>query len=155
MTSKQGKEVASAVQSVVVEVGAIFGEPGLLTRFHSDAGGEFFNAHMKQLLLEMGMFQSSTGGHNPKSNGLAERFVGIIKHKAASYLTHAELSLGFWYWAAMQAAYVYRTKVLGSPLPKNAPSFGDRVLVRDVKGERQVSQTKVKKRFSCVGRQTW
>ena len=92
---------------------------------------------MTSLLTELGIYQSTTGGNDPKSNGLAERYIGIIKHKAAALLGHAELSLSFWYWAAMQVAYVYRSKVLNAPMPKNAPTFGDRVLVRSIEGEKR------------------
>ena len=95
------------------------------------------NKHMTSLLTELGIYQSTTGGNDPKSNGLAERYIGIIKHKAAALLGHAELSLSFWYWAAMQVAYVYRSKVLNAPMPKNAPTFGDRVLVRSIEGEKR------------------
>ena len=83
------------MRSVVIELGAIYGQEGLLTRFRSGAGGEFFNNIVAALLKEMRIYQSSTGGHDPKSNGLAGRLVGTVKHKAAAYLTHAELSLSF------------------------------------------------------------
>ena len=45
------------------------------------------------------------------------------------------MSLTFWYWASVQAAYEYRSRVLGASMPKNAPTFGDRVLIRDIQGE--------------------
>ena len=109
LTSKKVEEEAEAARSVVARCMV---KKRLLTRFHSDAGGERFNNIVAELLKEMRICQSSTGGNDPKSNGLAERFAGIIKHKAAAYLTHAELSLSFWYWAAMQVGYTHRTEVL-------------------------------------------
>ena len=116
----------------MIELRAITGAQRSIVRFHSDAGKEFINAETKKVLDENGIFQSHTGGHDPKSNGLAERFVGIIKHAAANLIAHSGLSLVFWYYASVQAAYQYRSRVLGAPMPKDAPTFGDRVLIRDV-----------------------
>ena len=61
--------------------------------------------------------------------------MGIIKHLATNLLSHSGLSLTFWYWASVQAAYEYRSRILGASVPKNAPTFGDRVLIRDIQGE--------------------
>ena len=135
LTSKKGEEVAMKIQEILIEVRAITGARHSLVRFHSDAGKEFVNAETKKVLDKNGIFQSHTGGYDPKSNGLAERYVGIIKHSAASLLAHSGLSLVFWYWAAVQAAYQYRSKVLGAPMPAGAPTFGDRVLIRNIEGE--------------------
>ena len=93
---------------------------------------------------ELKIYQSGTGGYDPKSNGLAERFVGIIKQRAGNYMAHSNMSLSWWYWAAQQAAYVYRSCVLNAPIPANAPTFGNRVLVRDIQGEKTSFAQKAK-----------
>eukprot|EP00975_Prorocentrum_lima_P010443 2218886-Prorocentrum_lima.AAC.1 len=69
--------------------------------------------------------QTKTGGYDPKANGRAERYVGIVKRKATSYLIHAGMSLILClYWAAGQAAYLYRMQVLEMSLPpEDAPHF--------------------------------
>ena len=135
MSSKKAEETAKKLEEILIEVRAITGDNKSVVRFHSDAGKEFLNKEVKKVLDERGIFQSSTGGYDPKSNGLAERFVGIIKHLATNLLSHSGLSLTFWYWASVQAAYEYRSRILGASVPKNAPTFGDRVLIRDIKGE--------------------
>ena len=156
LTSTRGEDVAKAVQSVVVEVEAVLGAKGIFARFHSDVGKEFYNEAVSICLQKLKLFQSGTGGYNPKSNGLAERFIGIIKHRASAYLSHAKLALTFWYWAAQQAAYVYRSHVLEAPMPKNCPTVGDRVLVRDFQGEKKsFSHKRRKKPFSCAGQRMW
>ena len=58
-----------------------------------------------------------------------------MKQRATSYLIHAGVPLKLWYWACTQAAYMCRAKVLGLKLPSDAPTFGNRVLVRDPKAE--------------------
>eukprot|EP00975_Prorocentrum_lima_P069708 12927953-Prorocentrum_lima.AAC.1 len=68
--------------------------------------------------------QTKAAGYDPKANGRAERFVGILKRRATSYLIIAGMSLTFWYWAACQTAYLYRMQVLEMSLPVEAPTFG-------------------------------
>eukprot|EP00975_Prorocentrum_lima_P071589 12938540-Prorocentrum_lima.AAC.1 len=48
--------------------------------------------------------QTKTAVYDPKAYGRAERFLGILKRRATSYLTNAGISLTIWYWAACQAA---------------------------------------------------
>ena len=76
------------------------------------------NHEVTKLLLDQGIHKTSIEGRDPKANGLAERFVGIIKQRACGYLSHAGFGLRFWDWASLQAAYVYRSKILGTEIPK-------------------------------------
>ena len=95
-----------------------------------------------------------TGGHDPKANGLAERFVGYIKGRATSYLAHAKMSLKFWYWACMQATIVYRLSQLDKKLAKGSPTFGEAVLIRDPDAEKKSFQENAKectfRMWSCL-----
>ena len=104
-------------------------------RLHTDAGKEFVNNAIKEMTRDMKVYATSTSGYDPRANGRAERYVGVIKQKATSYLVHAKLPLTFWYWAVKRAAYMYRAKALGIEFPSDAPTFGNRVLIRDPKGE--------------------
>ena len=98
------------------------------------------NRDVDKFLNDQGIFKTSTEGIYPKANGLAERFVGIIKQRACAYLAHAGVGLRFWYWASLQAAFVYRSAILGVGLPKEGvPTFGNRVLVRK-QGENSKSE---------------
>ena len=49
--------------------------------------------------------------------------MGLIKQRTTAYLMHAQLPLKFWYWAAKQAAYIYRAEALKQKLPADAPTF--------------------------------
>ena len=134
LAGKTGTYVCSAVTSVLAELNSIFGEQ-LVVRFHTDRGREFLNSAVGRFLLDQGIAQTNTAGYDPKANGRAERYIGILKQQATSYLIHGEMQLTFWYWAVKQAAYMYRAKVLEVVMPTNAPTFGNRVLVRDRDGE--------------------
>eukprot|EP00975_Prorocentrum_lima_P068774 12922512-Prorocentrum_lima.AAC.1 len=80
----------------------------LVVRFHSDAGSEFWNKGVSELLIKNLIMQTKTAGYDPKANGKAERLVGILRRRATPYLIHPGISLTRWYWAACQAAYLYR-----------------------------------------------
>ena len=82
LLQKTGKEVATAISAIVREMEAALGVKGVITRFHTDSGKEFYNETLRQTLSELNIYQSGTGGYDPKPNGLAERFVGIIKQRA-------------------------------------------------------------------------
>ena len=131
MTGKDGLGIVNALKGVLAEPRSVFGTLPPITRFHSDEGGEFMNRDVDKFLNDQGIFKTSTEGIYPKANGLAERFVGIIKQRACAYLAHAGFGLRFWYWASLQAAFVYISAILGVGLPKEGvPTFGNRVLVR-------------------------
>eukprot|EP00974_Lingulodinium_polyedra_P123998 11188873-Lingulodinium_polyedra.AAC.1 len=59
---------------------------------------------MKEMLIKKNTHQTKTMGYDPRANGRAARFVGIMKQRATSYLIHAGFPLKFWYWAVKQAA---------------------------------------------------
>ena len=129
LKDKTARSVAAAIESVLAEMKSLAGQR-VVVRFHSDAGSEFWNKEVRELLTSELIFQTKTAGYDPRANGRAERFVGIIKRHATSYLIHARVSLRFWFWAACQAAYVYRCRVLNTNLPEDAPTFGHTVLVQ-------------------------
>ena len=111
LKTKRGAEVSIAVESILKEIRTL--DPAVeFVRFHTDAGKEFLNADLDEVLTRYKLAQTNTGGRDPQANGLAERFVGILKRRAASYLAHAKMSLKYWYWAAMQAAAVMRMNAL-------------------------------------------
>ena len=49
-----------------------------------------------------------------------------------------------WYWAAKQAAHVYRLNTLKVKLPEDAPTFGHIVLIRDPVAEGKSFTKKLK-----------
>ena len=103
--------------------------------FHSDAGKEWRNKSMTTPLRSKNIVPARTSGCDPKSDGKSERYVGIIKPQATSYLLHSGMSLRFWHWAALQVADMYRVRALETKCPQDAPKFGHRAFVRDHNGE--------------------
>ena len=129
LRSKRGAEVSIAVESVIKEIRAL--DPDVeFVRFHTDAGKEFLNTDVEKMLRTWKLHQTHTGGHDPQANGLAEKYVGIVKGRARSYLIHSRLQVRFWYWACMQVAAVMRLDALDQKLAKGAPTFGDTIVIR-------------------------
>ena len=50
LASKTGKEVATAISAIVKEMEAALGVKGVITRFHTDSGKEFYNEAVRQAL---------------------------------------------------------------------------------------------------------
>ena len=96
LTANSAEEVAQALRSILGELNSMPGEQ-IVVRLHTDAGGGFVNEAVKELLTEMCILQTKTAGYDPKANGRAERYVGIVKQRATSYLIHAKLPLKFWF----------------------------------------------------------
>ena len=78
----------------------------------------------------LGIMQTRTEGYDPKANGLAEKYIGIIKGRAGSYLAHSKLAMTYWYWASMQATVRLRLDALDIKLAEGSPTFGDTIVVR-------------------------
>ena len=111
LQSKRGAEVGIAVESIIKEIRVL--DPAVeFVRFHTDAGKEFLNSDVEQILKSYKLFQTHTGGYDPQANGMAEKYIGIVKGRAGSYLAHAKMPIICWYWASMQAACVMRLDAL-------------------------------------------
>eukprot|EP00975_Prorocentrum_lima_P050982 10681569-Prorocentrum_lima.AAC.1 len=78
----------------MAELNSMAGEE-VLVRFHSDAGSEFWNREVPELLNKNLIIQTKTAGYDPKANGRAERFVGILKRRATPYVIHVGIALKF------------------------------------------------------------
>ena len=50
-----------------------------ITRIQADGGGEFNNQKLKDLWFEKNIVLSFSHAHQPSSNGIAERMVGMLK----------------------------------------------------------------------------
>ena len=99
-------------------------------RIHSDEGGEFWNNIMEKVTDQLGIFRTRTEGYDPTANGKAERYIGILKHDGAMKLLETKMPITAWYWAMRQSAIKYRWAKLMIDVPKGAPDFGERVMVR-------------------------
>ena len=74
---------------------------------HSDRGGEYLSASVKEILTEKGIEHHLTMPGTPQQNGKAERFNRTILDKAMSMLHTAGLSNGFWEYAISTAVHIY------------------------------------------------
>ena len=109
LTTKTAPEVASAMLTVMKEILWLCGNI-IIIRIHSDAGGEFWNEIANNMTNRLGIMQTKTEGYDPKANGRAESYVGLLKHKATEELLKNHLPINFWYWGMRQHAYLYRAK---------------------------------------------
>ena len=90
ISTKSAKEVNDSINSVLAEVNSILGEQ-VVARLHTDAGHEFVNKAINEMLRDIKIYATTTGGDDPRANGRAERYVGLIKQRATSYLVHSQL----------------------------------------------------------------
>jgi len=74
---------------------------------HSDRGGEYIAASVKDTLNQKGIEHHLTMPGSPQQNGKAERFNCTILDKAMSMLHAAGLSNSFWQYAISAAVHIY------------------------------------------------
>ena len=96
----------------------------MCVRLHSDAGGEFWNHIMDEVTHDLCILQTRTEGHDPRANGKAERYVGIMKHHATETMMKTNMPIQSWHWAMRNSAYNYRCKRIDIQIPPDAPEFG-------------------------------
>ena len=94
-------------------------------RLHSDKATEFLATSVRKLLRSHGIRQTTNSGYDPAANGIAERWVGIIKVRA----TEHRLPPDYWTYASKWVAYVHNHRVLSIRLNASYPLFGDVVVV--------------------------
>eukprot|EP00971_Amphidinium_carterae_P007710 152558-Amphidinium_carterae.1 len=98
--SPDGATTVSCLQVVMEELRTITGgsRPPVL-RAHSDRAAAFLGKDVRQFLQAHDVRQTTNSGHDPKANGLAERWVGLIKARTTSTLIHTKLGPDFWPFA--------------------------------------------------------
>ena len=74
--------------------------------------------------------QTFTSTGDPSSNGVAERWIDLVKVKATVLLASRYLPTTFWCYAVPWIAYTYNQKTLGQAPKKSIPEFGQLVLIR-------------------------
>ena len=83
-----------------------------MVRLHTEKGTEFVNRAVQDMMIGAASLGTNTGGYDPKANGRAEMYIGIIKQKATSYTVHSKMPLTVWYWECTHVAYILRCKAL-------------------------------------------
>ena len=84
-----------------------------VTRIQADGGGEFTNKQVRDLCWEKNIVLSYSPAHQPSSNGIAERMVGILKTTVRRMLKQANLGREWWSYACRFAGHMMRERVLG------------------------------------------
>ena len=78
--SRQSSVVLPRLQSCFEDLRALTGgsRPPIL-RLHSDKASEFLTPTIRAYLSQQGVRQTVNSGYDPQGNGLAERWIGIVK----------------------------------------------------------------------------
>ena len=84
-----------------------------VTRIQADGGGEFTNKKIQDLCWEKNIVLSYSPAHQPSSNGIAERMVGMLKTTVRRMLKQANLGREWWSYACRFAGHMMRERVLG------------------------------------------
>ena len=74
----------------------------------------------------MGYVQAANSGYDPAANGIAERWVGIVKVRATALLAEHRLPPDYWAYACRWVAYIHNHGVLSIRLnasPKGLQSL--------------------------------
>ena len=96
-----------------------------IIRIQADGGGEFTNKKVQDLCWEKNIVLSYSPAHQPSSNGIAERMVGMLKTTVRRMLKQANLGRDWWSYASRFAGHMMREKVLGREWTQ--PLFGQLV----------------------------
>ena len=95
-----------------------------IVQIQADGGGEFTNQKVRDLCWEKNITLSCFPAHQPSSNGIAERMVGILKSTVRRMLKQVHLDRE-WSYACRFTGHMMREKVLGREWPH--PLFGQLV----------------------------
>ena len=123
--------VRSCLNDVVAELNTYTGgsKPPVL-RIHSDQAREFLSQAVMEWLMHHNIKQTFTSTNDPSSNGVAERWIDLVKVKATVLLASRYLPTTFWCYAVPWVAYTYNQKTLGQTPKKSIPEFGQLILIR-------------------------
>ena len=128
--SRQASVVLPCLQSCFEDLRGLTGEsrPPIL-RLHPDRAREFLSPTIRAYLSQQGVRQTVNSGYDPQGNGLAERWIGIVKVRATALLADVRLPPDYWSYACRWVAYVHTHRVTEIPINKALPHFGDVVVV--------------------------
>ena len=84
-----------------------------ITRAQADGGGEVNNQKLKDLCFEKNIVLSFSLAHQPSSNDIAERMVGVLKTTVRRLLKQVHLERQWWSYACNFAGHMMGEKILG------------------------------------------
>ena len=123
-------EMFTALQSILAQVSALWGERPQVVRVHSDKAREFLARHVVDGLNALGVYKTTTAGFDPQANGLAERVVGLMKERARSFLIRGKVAKKFWPLMMAEVARRPRDATLNRRPQGKLPDPGDLVAVK-------------------------
>ena len=131
VAGKTKERVRSCLNDVVAELNTYTGgsKPPVL-RVHSDQAREFLSQVVMEWLMHHNVKQTFTSTGDPSANGVAERWIDLVKVKATVLLASRYLLTTLWSYAVPWVAYTYNQKTLGQVPKKNIPEFGQLLLLR-------------------------
>ena len=96
------ENVRSCLQDVMAELTQLTGgsKPPVM-RVHSDQAGEFLSPVVMEWLKQHNIKQTFTSGYDPAANGVAERWIDLVKIKATVLLAANHLSTAYWNYAVV------------------------------------------------------
>ena len=90
LTSRSSVEVCDTLERMVAffeslqSEGFTVADSSRVKRLHSDRAGEFIAPYFERFLINHeSIYHTFTSGHDPQSNGTAERAIGLVKSLAA------------------------------------------------------------------------
>ena len=127
--SRQASVVLPCLQSCFEDLRALTGgsRPPIL-RLHSDKASEFLTPSSEPTCHNRSCDRLNSG-YDPQGNGLAERWIGIVKVRATALLADVRLPPDYWSYACRWVAYVHRHRVTEIPINKTLPHFGEVVVM--------------------------
>ena len=128
--SRQTSVVLPCLQPCFEDLRGLTGgsRPPIL-RLHSDKASECLSPAIRTYLSRQGVRQTVNSGYDPQANGLAERWIGIVKVRATALLADVRLPPDYWSHACRCVAYVHTHRVTEIPINKTLPHFGDVVVI--------------------------
>ena len=97
----------SCLNDVVAELNAYMGasKPPVL-RMHSDQAREFLSQAVMESLMHHNIKQTFTSIADPSSNGVAERWIDLVKVKATVLLASRYLPTTFWFCCSVGSVHL-------------------------------------------------
>ena len=91
------ENVLSCLQSVIADLNTLTGgSKPPVARVHSDQAKEFLSHMVMEWLKENGIRQTFTSAYDSQANGVAERWINLIKTKATVLLASKYMHTSFW-----------------------------------------------------------
>ena len=122
-------DVLIGVRGILNELSAIAGGKAPV-RIHSDRAKEFLARRVVDEIQKAGIHQTSTVGHDPAANGVAERNIGLLKQRVREFIIKGEAPSKYWPILFQEAARQQRDLTLGKSWQGQVPYPGDHVAVK-------------------------